>query len=80
MIFDCGHLKRTIKFLREKRVTFSIHDSVGKDNPYLWMDMWFWSSEDVKTREESHLPTKVQASARDVESLFKLAMKKLEVS
>lgn len=79
MIFDCC-LKNTIKFLRKRKITFSIHDSVGKNNPYLWMDMWFWSSEDVKAREESHLPTKVQVSAKDLNSLFKMAMKKLEVS
>jgi len=30
-------------------------------------------------REESHLPTKVQVSAKDLDALFKMAMEKLEI-
>ena len=66
-----------IQRLRQKRVTFSLHDSVGND--YIWMDMWFWHSEDVKTREEAHLPTRTQVSAKDLKTLFQKAMDKLGI-
>jgi len=70
-------MDKLIQWLRQKRVTFSLHDSVGND--YIWMDMWFWHSEDVKAREDGHLPTKVQVSAKDLESLFRKAMDKLGI-
>ena len=38
-----------------------------------------WHSEDVKAREDGHLPTKVQVSAKDLETLFQKAMDKLGI-
>jgi hypothetical protein len=70
-------IDKLIQWLRQKRITFSLHDSVGND--HIWMDMWFWHSEDVKAREDSHLSTKVQVSAKDLEALFHKAMDKLGV-
>lgn len=66
--------------LRNRRVTFSIHDSVAVSD-HLWMDMWFWNSEDVKERERQNLPTRVQVSisGQDMEALFRMAMDKLKI-